>query len=174
MKHLLSILIFFSFMSVASAEAYLCKVDNSSGLNFDWEKREYYKTHFINSEYLIKVVDDTKCHEIIVGKDKYYTKKLDRTANIDGSEYRCLNHSIFGEGGNSTNNNICYYSASNTSYHCESYTSYEYSFHTKGGFYLSSNTPFDVAPVSVEKAKIEVRSPRDSIAVESGKCSRID
>ena len=94
MKHLLSILIFFSFMSVASAEVYLCKVDNSSGLNFDWEKREYYKTHFINSEYLIKVVDDTKCHEIIVGKDKYYTKKLDRTANIDGSEYRCLNHSI--------------------------------------------------------------------------------
>ena len=99
---------------------------------------------------------------------------LDRTANIDGSEYRCLNHSIFGEGGNSTNNNICYYSASNTSYHCESYTSHEYSFHTKGGFYLSSNTPFDVAPVSVEKAKIEVRSPRDSIVVESGKCSRID
>ena len=41
-------------MSVASAEVYLCKVDNSSGLNFDWEKREYYKTHFINSEYLIK------------------------------------------------------------------------------------------------------------------------
>ena len=173
-------------MSVASAEAYLCKVDNSSGLNFDWDKREWYKTHFTNSEYLIKIVDDTKCYEFTVDKDEYYTKKLDRTVLNDGSEYRCLNHSTFGEEENSVSD-ICFYDASENIYECESqFLDQKYSFHTKGGPYLGSYTPFEVAPVSVEEAKlpkpsvsnidagIEVRPPRDSIIVESGKCSRID
>ena len=177
-------------MSTANGEAYLCKADISTGLYFDWEAREYKQANFIKQEMIIKVVDDNQCNEFLMKEQREngYIKKLDREANSYGNSYKCLRKTKLGEKEN-TYGDICYHRVSQNNYRCDyepRWLNNSYQFSADGGIYLGFYAPFDTTPVSADEALLpepsmsnidaglEVRSNKDSLRIEAGKCSRID
>ena len=187
MKHILSILILLGFMSSAFSESYLCKIDESMGLNFDWDKREYYGTRFVTTEKIIKIVNNDECHEYTMFKSDDYVKLLDREPDEYGNVYKCLKETKLGEK-ESARGDICLFRTSRNHYECThliEWLNAKYQFNADGGRYLGFYAPFNTDHISTEEAALPpptannmelgpTRPAIDTMYVEAGKCARID